>query len=38
MTTNLGANPVNWVTISNGIPISGLIITNSLPSAYFRLH
>ena len=36
MTTNLASG--NWVTVSNGIPISGLIITNPPGSAFFRLH
>jgi hypothetical protein len=36
MTTNLANGP--WVTVSNGIPISGLIITNPPAAAYFRLH
>lgn len=35
MTTNL-ASP-NWVTVSNGTPIVGVIVTNNLPAAYFRL-
>jgi hypothetical protein len=37
MTTNLTA-PINWVTVSNGVPISGIIITNPPPAAFFRLH
>ena len=37
MTTNLNA-PINWVTVTNGVPISGLVITNPLPNAFFRLH
>jgi len=36
MTTNLAGG--NWVTVSNGIPISGLIITNPPANAFFRLH
>jgi hypothetical protein len=36
MTTNLANGP--WVTVSNGIPISGLIVTNPPPAAFFRLH
>ena len=36
MTTNLASG--NWVTVSNGIPISGLIITNPPGNAFFRLH
>jgi hypothetical protein len=36
MTTNLTSQ--NWVTISNGIPLTGLIITNTPPNAFFRLY
>ncbi|MGA2029379.1 MAG: hypothetical protein ABSG87_04830, partial [Verrucomicrobiota bacterium] len=36
MTTNL-TPPVNWVTVSNGVPISGIIITNPPAAAFFRL-
>jgi uncharacterized repeat protein (TIGR03803 family) len=36
MTTNLASG--NWLTVSNGIPISGLIITNPPANAFFRLH
>ena len=36
MTTNLVSG--NWVTVSNGIPVSGIIITNPSGSAFFRLH
>lgn len=36
MTTNLASG--NWVTITNGLPISGLVITNPPPNAFFRLH
>jgi hypothetical protein len=36
MSTNLASG--NWVTVSNGIPISGLIITNPPAAAFFRLH
>jgi uncharacterized repeat protein (TIGR03803 family) len=36
MTTNLAAG--NWVAVSNGIPISGIIITNPPGTAFFRLH
>ena len=35
MTTDLASG--NWVTVSNGIPISGLIITNPPDNAFFRL-
>jgi len=35
MTTNLSTGP--WVTVSNGVPISGIIITNPPPAAFFRL-
>jgi len=34
-TTNL-ANP-NWVTVSNGIPITGMTVPNTLPAQFFRL-
>jgi N-acetylneuraminic acid mutarotase len=34
-TTNL-ASP-NWATVSNGTPIIGVTLTNTLPAAYFRL-
>jgi hypothetical protein len=37
MTTNL-TPPINWVTVSNGVPISGIIITNPPGTAFFRLH
>ncbi len=37
MTTNL-APPVNWVTVTNGTAISGIIITNPPAAAFFRLH
>jgi sugar lactone lactonase YvrE len=37
MTTNLASG--NWVTVTNGIPFSGLQITNAPPgAAFFRLH
>jgi hypothetical protein len=36
MSTNLTGS--NWVTVSNGIPISGLIITNPPTNAFFRLY
>ena len=36
MTTNLASG--NWVTITNGIPFSGLQITNASGTAFFRLH
>ena len=36
MTTNLSTGP--RVTVSNGIPISGLIVTNPAAAAFFRLH
>jgi hypothetical protein len=35
MTTNLSTP--NWVTVSNGIPIIGVTLTNASPAAYFRL-
>ena len=35
MTTNLVSG--NWVAVSNGIPINGLIITNPPANAFFRL-
>lgn len=35
MTTNLTSG--NWVTVTNGISISGVIITNPPGTAYFRL-
>jgi uncharacterized repeat protein (TIGR03803 family) len=34
-TTNL-ASP-SWSTASNGVPIAGILLTNSLPAAYYRL-
>jgi glucose/arabinose dehydrogenase len=37
MTTNL-TPPINWVTVSNGVSISGIIITNPPAAAFFRLH
>jgi hypothetical protein len=36
MTTNLTSG--NWVTVTNGISISGLIITTPPGTAFFRLH
>ncbi len=33
--TNLAAT--NWMTVSNGTPITGITLTNALPAAYFRL-
>ena len=35
MSTNLASS--NWMTVSNGVPISGLIITNPPSNAFFRL-
>ncbi len=35
ITTNLD-NP-NWVTISNGAPITGMALPNTYPAAYYRL-
>jgi alpha-tubulin suppressor-like RCC1 family protein len=35
MTTNLASG--NWVTVTNGIPFSGLQITNAPSPAFFRL-
>jgi hypothetical protein len=37
MTTNL-TPPVNWVTVTNGVPIIGIIISNPPAAAFFRLH
>ncbi|MEI6078280.1 MAG: kelch repeat-containing protein [Verrucomicrobiota bacterium] len=36
MTTDLASG--DWVTVSNGIPISGIIFTNPPANAFFRLH
>jgi hypothetical protein len=36
MTTNLSSG--NWVTVTNGIPFSGLQITNAPDSAFFRMN
>jgi hypothetical protein len=36
MTTNLSTGP--WVTVSNGLAVSGIIITNPPGTAFFRLH
>ena len=36
MTTNLSTGP--WVTVSNGIAISGFVVTNPPANAFFRLH
>jgi hypothetical protein len=33
--TNLST--ANWVTVSNGAPIVGIVLTNALPAAFFRL-
>ena len=35
MTTNLSTG--DWVTVTNGIPISGVIVTNPPSNAFFRL-
>ena len=35
MTTNLESG--NWITVSNGIAITDLIITNAPTNAFFRL-
>jgi len=35
MTTNLAST--NWVTVNNGIPISGMQLTNAPANAFFRL-
>ncbi len=35
---NTDLNTTNWVTVSNAIPISGFIITNSSGAVFFRLH
>jgi alpha-tubulin suppressor-like RCC1 family protein len=35
MTTNLASG--NWVTVTNGVPISGVQITNAPSNAFFRL-
>ena len=37
MTTNL-TQPITWVTVTNGVPISGIIVTNPPSAAFFRLH
>lgn len=34
--TNLSST--NWVTVSNGAPIIGVVLTNNLPATFFRLH
>jgi sugar lactone lactonase YvrE len=34
-TTNLASG--NWVTVSNGIPFTGVMVTNASSSAFFRL-
>ena len=36
MTTNLATGP--WVTVSNGIAISGVVVTNPPANVFFRLH
>jgi hypothetical protein len=33
--TNLGSS--NWVTVTNGIPINGVIISNAPTNAFLRL-
>lgn len=35
MTTNLASG--NWVTVSNGVPLIGVQITNAPSPAFFRL-
>lgn len=34
-TTNLSTG--NWVAVTNGVPVSGIRLTNTSPAAYFRL-
>ena len=34
-TTNLAST--SWVTVSNGVPVIGMIVTNSSPASFFRL-
>ena len=36
MTTNLANGP--WVTVSNGVPFTCVVITNPPANAFFRLH
>ena len=36
MTTNLASG--NWVTVTNGVPFSCVVITNPSVNAFFRLH
>ncbi len=36
MTTNLASG--NWVTVTNGTPISGILVSNPPSNAFFRLH
>ena len=36
MTTNLAGG--NWVTVSNGYVITGIVLTNAPANAFFRLH
>jgi len=35
MTTNPSSGP--WVTVTNGVPISGVVVTNPPAAAFFRL-
>ena len=36
MSTNLATT--NWVTVSNYVPMTAIMVTNALPNAFFRLH
>jgi len=36
ITTNLASG--NWTTVTNGMPINGIVVTNPPGSAFFRLH
>jgi hypothetical protein len=35
MTTNLSGG--NWVNVTNGVPLTGIFVTNASPAAFFRL-
>jgi hypothetical protein len=35
--TSTNLSSTNWTTVTNGTPITGIVVTNSAPAAYFRL-
>ncbi|HEV7926511.1 MAG TPA: hypothetical protein VGR14_14210 [Verrucomicrobiae bacterium] len=35
--TSTNLSSTNWTTVTNGIPITGIVVTNSSPATFFRL-